>query len=589
MALPAILPQITITSSNKYVDIFITATEYKCSVTEQDYESILTLTAALQAAIRTATSDATFTVTVSTTGTVTIARTGNFSILWQTGTDTASSMGTILGFSVAADDASAATYASDNQHMYGWYPEIAPESDSYDRPLLVGPSTVVGSSGRAQRITWATQAWREIKFAWIAADRFLDAYSDPNESFEELWEEIAAGTPFEYYSDISVPTNDGTYCLVCEANEDLLQGSPRVSPGDAYYERVLKMVKQNVLIPILFTAFTALALPQVVSASTTDNENVVLTYDMDMGATMAGTASCYAIDGGVTVDSVTVDSGTQVTLACTGITGGTTYTVTVTGVRADDFPYAPLDLDHDTASFTSPYWFDMDLLYHYPTGSATVLRRTDKTWPTMPLLAAAAAKLVPGHDGTPDAATDYMYDTILGVNRYYISYIPGTAGWGPDEFAISGWYRKDLAFDRRLVARYNGESGGSWAFYINQGTFRVRYSDLATDQLVAAGQGAGPWHFFCASYKRNDHMALYTDRNYASKSPSRDLALECDPATATEITFNAIFTLHDATIVNRMIVEGGGTNESLLGHMQDIRIFGQSLSRSEMDDIMANT
>ena len=585
--LPAILPQITITSSNKYVDIYYGASEKRCSVTEQDYDSIITLAAALQAAIRTTTTDATFTVNVSTTGTVTIARTGTFSILWLTGTDTASSMGTILGYTVTADDASAASYASDNQHMYGWYPEIAPESDSYDRPLLVGPSTVVGSSGRAQRITWATQAWREIKFAWIAADRFLDAYSDRNESFEEIWAEIAAGTPFEYYSDIAAPTNDGTYCLVCESNEDLIQGSPRVSPGDAYYERTLKLVKQNVLIPILFTAFTALALPQVVSASTTDNATVVLTYDMDMGATMAGTASCYAIDGGVTVDSVTVDSCTQVTLACTGITGGTTYTVTVTGVRADGFPYAPLDPDHDTASFASLYWYDMDLLYHYPTGAATMLRRTSNNPPDMPLLASAAAKTVAGHDGTPDAATDYMYDTVGGVKHYYISLIPGTTSWGPDEFAISGWYNKDLSFTRELISR--SDMYGHWAFNITQWNFLVKYSDGTGDSITAAGQGAGPWRFFCASYKRNDHMAFYVDGYYRSRSPSKNLALYNDPANDVEIAFGTYWLDAYTTIVNRRIREGSGNSESLLGYMQDIRIFNRSLSKAEMDDLMAST
>jgi len=74
------------------------------------------LATAIQTALNAdATLTETYTVTYNnSTQKFTIAATGTFSLLWQSGTNTTKNIGTLIGFSVAANDASAATYIADN-------------------------------------------------------------------------------------------------------------------------------------------------------------------------------------------------------------------------------------------------------------------------------------------------------------------------------------------------------------------------------------------------------------------------------------------------------------------------------------------
>lgn len=99
------------------------------------YRTPQALASALQDAMNAATTE---TITVSysnVTGKFTIAATGAvFSLLWQSGANTADTIGTTLGFSVSADDTSALTYTSDNAQSYA-----APYTPSYDAvdPIVV--------------------------------------------------------------------------------------------------------------------------------------------------------------------------------------------------------------------------------------------------------------------------------------------------------------------------------------------------------------------------------------------------------------------------------------------------------------------
>jgi hypothetical protein len=107
---------VTVTAANKWIDIDDGGGEDNCSIAEKQYSSYYAVAAAIQAAIRTGTGDATFTVTYdASTSKFTIARpVGNFDILWDTGVNTGNTVGGILGFSVAADDKSANSYLADN-------------------------------------------------------------------------------------------------------------------------------------------------------------------------------------------------------------------------------------------------------------------------------------------------------------------------------------------------------------------------------------------------------------------------------------------------------------------------------------------
>lgn len=121
--------QIEITSSNDTLDFTDDNGTFAARVAAGWYKTPQELATALQDAID-AVSSETITVTYSnTTGKFTIATSTSavLSLLWQSGTNTARTIGTALGFDVAADDTSATSYAADNAQAYA-----APYTPTFD-------------------------------------------------------------------------------------------------------------------------------------------------------------------------------------------------------------------------------------------------------------------------------------------------------------------------------------------------------------------------------------------------------------------------------------------------------------------------
>ena len=125
---------IRITSTNKYIDVDDGGGEINVSIEEKYYRDPHELAQALEDAINAASGFGDVaTVTyldndVTNAGKFTIESDGGtFEILWNTGTNAANSIGTTLGFSVAADDTGATSYTSDS--ALSW---AAPHTPSYD-------------------------------------------------------------------------------------------------------------------------------------------------------------------------------------------------------------------------------------------------------------------------------------------------------------------------------------------------------------------------------------------------------------------------------------------------------------------------
>ena len=106
---------ISITSSTKYIDWTDDDGTWAASVAEGFYRTPKELAQSLEDAMNAQTTE---TITVSysdSTGKFTLAASGSvFSLLWNTGTNAANSIGTKLGFLVAANDTGSTSYASDN-------------------------------------------------------------------------------------------------------------------------------------------------------------------------------------------------------------------------------------------------------------------------------------------------------------------------------------------------------------------------------------------------------------------------------------------------------------------------------------------
>ena len=135
---------IIIGATNKFLDFTDDQGTTVATVPEGIYKTPIELGEALLAAID-AVSSETFTVSFSaTTGKFTIASTsGVLSLLWNTGTNTANSIGTTIGYSLAANDTGAQTYTSDNALTYT--ASYTPSYDAADAIIIKGAELMIGS------------------------------------------------------------------------------------------------------------------------------------------------------------------------------------------------------------------------------------------------------------------------------------------------------------------------------------------------------------------------------------------------------------------------------------------------------------
>jgi hypothetical protein len=127
---------ITIGASNKFIDFTDDDGTAALSVPERVYNNPLELVNALNAAFASATTE-TITVSYSNeTGKFNIATSTSslLSLLWDSGANTANTIGATLGFDVSTDDTAALSYESDDAQDYS--SAIAPTYDSAD-PIVV--------------------------------------------------------------------------------------------------------------------------------------------------------------------------------------------------------------------------------------------------------------------------------------------------------------------------------------------------------------------------------------------------------------------------------------------------------------------
>jgi len=250
----ALLTQITIDDTNKWIDInYNGGGEENISLTTGDYDNMFDLVVEIETKL--AAAHATMVARLEYNGYINLSSDDSFIIMWKTGThgsDNADThFGSIIGHSDAADTSNLEEHTGDSQHMYGWYPAKLPREDSEDRPWLRGPETFVAVSGEASRTTWATHSKRRIEYINIPDTLFLESESATNASFEAFWKVAWAGTPFTIYEldgthdhDFGNWTDRGNYVVLASADDDMLGGFARFSPGSAYYSFGFEAVKQ---------------------------------------------------------------------------------------------------------------------------------------------------------------------------------------------------------------------------------------------------------------------------------------------------------------------------------------------------------
>lgn len=134
---------ITLTATDTKIDFTDDDGTFAATLVAKTYKDPHTLASAIASAMNATASTEVYTCVYSdTTGKFTLA-TGTstlFSILWNTGANTANTLGDKIGFSVAADDTGATTYTSDNAVSFA--AAYTPTYDSAD-PLVAKYNSVL--------------------------------------------------------------------------------------------------------------------------------------------------------------------------------------------------------------------------------------------------------------------------------------------------------------------------------------------------------------------------------------------------------------------------------------------------------------
>jgi len=224
---PALQAQITITANtNDWLDAHFAGGEETAQVTAGTYDDIHALAAAIQTALAGWESASGASVTVSDEGIVTISCNESHTIDWKTGThgsDNADThIGSVIGFSDAADDAAATSHAGDYQHMYGWYPPRYPTFMGPWKPMAVGGEMRHTMSGtNSKKLHAAFHHTYEVAFALISSEYVFAEYatgSDVNKDLETTWQEGAQGDFVTWYTDAS-DTGSGTKCYILSPHD----------------------------------------------------------------------------------------------------------------------------------------------------------------------------------------------------------------------------------------------------------------------------------------------------------------------------------------------------------------------------------
>ena len=229
MTAPAILSNVVITSSNKWIDVHTSIggeADFSASITEGTYGSIRDVASALQTAIRALNGGAPFgaaTVSVVFTGAVPgmvaiyggYTEGGTFSIEWSTGAHAGSTVGPLLGFTVSADDTGGFTYTSDYQHQYGWYALRAPESYGPVVPEAIGGEIRIPLAGTSAKIVHiGYQHTFRVALAEIPYYIMLDEYAtsaNTNRALETVWEMGIQGYQLAWHEDQQSATHTHMY------------------------------------------------------------------------------------------------------------------------------------------------------------------------------------------------------------------------------------------------------------------------------------------------------------------------------------------------------------------------------------------
>lgn len=244
---PIFCTPIVITDSNKWVDLKDNGgAEESYSIATGTYADIWALLTALDAAVGAGVAGFVSEFYGALTGDdsrLVFNAADNVQFLWATGTHTAASLATVLGFT-AEDTANGAPIATSPPPNV-WCPLKPPRRDTRDQPESVGGDfrrSLDGTVGK--RLEVATVSSRRFEFGLLSKELIWAADAtgtSRNKDLETFWGEVVAGQSLRYYPDIGSSSGVLTYYYSGSAKwRDVVQ---RIRDDVERYDVILELAK----------------------------------------------------------------------------------------------------------------------------------------------------------------------------------------------------------------------------------------------------------------------------------------------------------------------------------------------------------
>lgn len=208
MALPKLLPEITITSSNNTFGYNLGGATSK-NITANDYDTILEALANLDTQL-----GGTFTVALSASGIVTISNTSSWTVDWSATDDGLESLLGFTGSESVAHVGSDYILTATRRHLYGLYPPVGAQYPE-DEIEIATREQETDDGKLSQLCSSAEHRRRTITFGLLSAAQLKDGGTDSDgaggtaywtsRTFLDFWRYVR-NRPFRFYADRSLGT-----------------------------------------------------------------------------------------------------------------------------------------------------------------------------------------------------------------------------------------------------------------------------------------------------------------------------------------------------------------------------------------------
>ncbi len=250
---PSLLSQITIDATNNKIDLDDGAGEDTATLESKTYNDIWELCAEIQVKVRAlpgaiyVTAQVGPIFTESIPGLIKFRFDNNVDILWNTGTNTAVSCGTVIGADITADSGAATINIMDFQHMFGWYSLRYPHHYGPLKPKFIGGESATALSGKNDKVVKiGFHYFYVVDLVMMVPEIVLETSAvgaNINRDFVTVWKDAIAKNAVRWREDRTV---SGTYHTLYLQEPRSLEDLVRAFDDYEAYDLRLKFRRKEV-------------------------------------------------------------------------------------------------------------------------------------------------------------------------------------------------------------------------------------------------------------------------------------------------------------------------------------------------------